>query len=446
MVMSKAKIIIFVASLFVVYLPCRLLAADGDLDTSFNSPNGYVLYNGWTTDSYVGTAIQTDGKVIVSSGINGVTDTDAVVLRYTSSGKPDSDFGTNGVATYDGGSGDDCGRLVALQADGKIVVTGYTQNGTAVDVLTMRYNSNGTRDSTFGINGVVTYDSGNKDDYGRSVGIQADGKIVVAARSSDASTSVAVILRYNGDGTLDSTFGTNGVVAYEGGHGNDGFRELAIQADGKIVVSGYTKTSTDFDVLTVRYDTDGTLDSRFGTNGVATYDGGYGDDGAWGVVIQADGDIVVSGGMYNGTDLDILVLRYNSNGTLDNTFGTNGVVTYDSGSGNDRGRRSAVQGGNKIIVTGRSYNGTDYDLLVLRYNADGIPDITFGTNGVVTLNIGEGNDYGEGVVIQADGKMIISGGSHNGTDYDIMVLRLIGTGRGGGSGGSCFITAAAHGF
>lgn len=444
--MSKAKMILSFASLFVVYLPCLLLAADGDLDTSFNSPNGYALYNDWNKDSYVGASIQTDGKIIVSSGINGVTDVDAVVLRYTSSGKPDSDFGTNGVATYDGGSGDDCGRLVALQANGRIVVTGYTHNGTDVDVLTMRYNSDGTHDSTFGTNGVVTYDSGNKDDYGRAVGIQADGKIVVTARRSDASTSVAVILRYNGDGTLDSTFGTNGVVTYEGGHGNDGFRGVVIQTDGKIVVSGYTKTSTGFDVLTVRYDTDGTLDSSFGTNGVATYDGGHGDDGARGVVIQADGKIVVSGGIYNGTDLDILVLRYNSNGILDNTFGTNGVVTYDSGSGNDRGRRLAIQGGNKIIVTGRSYNGTDYDLLVLRYNANGIPDNTFGTNGVVTVNIGEGDDYGEGVVIQADGKIVISGGSHNGTDYDIMVLRLIGTGGGGGSGGGCFIVTAAHGF
>lgn len=83
-----------------MYLPCLLLAADGDLDTSFNSPNGYVLYNDWNKDSYVGTTIQTDGKIIVSTGINGVTDTDAVVLRYTSSGKPDSDFGTNGVVTW----------------------------------------------------------------------------------------------------------------------------------------------------------------------------------------------------------------------------------------------------------------------------------------------------------------------------------------------------------
>ena len=136
--------------------------------------------------------------------------------------------------------------------DGRIVLTGCTYNGTSYDILTMRYNTDGTPDSSFGIDGVVTYDSGNKDDYGRSVALETDGKIVVAARSSDATTSVAVILRYNGDGTLDNTFGSNGVVTYEGGYGNDGFREVVIQTDGKIIVSGYTNTNTGFDVLMFR--------------------------------------------------------------------------------------------------------------------------------------------------------------------------------------------------
>ncbi|MBW1783651.1 MAG: hypothetical protein JRL30_23290 [Deltaproteobacteria bacterium] len=444
--MAKSKLIVLVASLFVVVLPCLLLAADGGLDTSFNRPNGYVLYNGWNRDSYVGAAVQSDGKILVSSGINGASDTDAVVLRYTGSGNPDADFGTNGVATYDGGSGDDCARLLALQADSKIVVTGYTQNGTVANVLTMRYNSDGTLDSTFGTNGVVTYDSGGRDDYGRSVGIQADGKILVAARSTGASTSVAVILRYNEDGTLDPAFGTNGIVTYEGGYGNDGFRELVIQTNGRIVVSGYTLTEKDFDVLTARYNADGTLDNTFGTNGVATYDGGHGDDGARGVAIQTDGKIVVSGGIDNGTDQDILVLRYDSNGSPDNTFGTNGVAVYDSGRGNDYGRRLAIQKGNRVIVTGRSYSGSDYDVLALRYNAYGTLDYSFGAYGVVVLNIGEGNDYGEGVAIQADHNIVISGGTYNGTDYEIMVLRLLGLGSGGGTGGGCFIKTAAHGF
>jgi len=165
------------------------------------------------------------------------------------------------------------------------------------------------------------------------------------------------------------------------------------------------------------------------------------------VVLQADGKIVVSGGEYNGTDLDILVLRYNVNGTPDETFGTNGVVTYDSGNGNDLGRRLAIQRGGKIVVTGRSRNGTDYDVLVLIYNADGGLDNTFGGSGVVTFDMGKGNDYGEGVVIQADARIVIWGGSYNGTDYDVLMFRLLAFEEvGGGSSGGCFIETVGYGF
>ena len=165
------------------------------------------------------------------------------------------------------------------------------------------------------------------------------------------------------------------------------------------------------------------------------------------MVIQADGKIVVSGGEYNGTDLDVLVLRYDVNGTPDDTFGANGVVIYDSGNGNDLGRRLSIQSGSKIVVTGRSPNGTDYDVLVLRYNAGGGLDNTFGVNGVVNFDMGKGNDYGEGVVVQADARIVISGGSYNGTDYDVLMFRLlVFEGGGGGSSGGCFIATVGYGF
>ena len=445
--MQRVKTIFSIVLLSVVGLPCLLAAAQGDLDTTFNPPDGYVLYNGWNKDSYVGVAIHTDSKIVVSTGILNGTDADVGVLRYNGDGTLDSAFGTDGIVVYDGGKGNDCGRLVTIHADGKIILTGYSNNGEDYDILTMRYNSDGTLDTSFGTNGIAIYNNSNRNDYGRAIAIQADGKIVVTARSTGDSTSMAMILRYKGDGTLDNTFGTNGVVTYEGGHGNDGFRGVAIQADGKIVVSGYTKIATGFDVLTARYNSDGALDSTFGTNGVATYDGGHGDDGARGVAIQSNGKIVVSGGDYNGTDLDVLVLRYNSDGTPDNAFGTNGVVSYDSGKGNDNGRRLAIQGGNKIVVTGNTPNGADGNVLILRYNVDGSPDSTFGSNGVVTLNIVAGNDFGEGVAIQkTDSKIVIAGGSIGSTADYVMALRIIGSGDGGGSSGGCFITTAGFGF
>ncbi len=444
--MRWAKKIFSLGFLFIVCLPSLVWAAQGNLDTTFNPPDGYVLYNGWNKDSYVGVAIQTDSKIVVSTGIHNGTDADVGVLRYNGDGTLDSTFGTDGIVIYDGGKGNDCGRLVAIQADGKIILTGYSNNGEDYDILTMRYNSDGTLDTSFGTNGIAIYNNGNRNDYGRAIAIQSDGKIVVTARSTGDSTSIAMILRYKGDGTLDNTFGTNGVVTYEGGQGNDGFRGVAIQADGKIVVSGYTRTVTGFDVMTARYNSDGALDNTFGTDGVATYDGGHGDDVARGVAIQSDGKIVVSGDDYNGTDLDVLVLKYNSNGTLDNAFGTNGVVSYDSGKGNDNGRRLAIQEGKKIVVTGNTPNGTDGDILILRYNVDGSPDSSFGSNGVVTLNIVPGKDYGEGVAIQVDGKIVIAGGSIGNTADYVMALRVIGSGGGGGGSGGCFIATAGFAF
>jgi uncharacterized delta-60 repeat protein len=441
----KGGMTAFAVLLFAFGLPCVVGAAQGDLDTTFNAPLGYVVYGGWNRDSYVGVVIQDESKIIVSTGVAGVTGSDVAVLRYDGKGRPDKTFGTGGVVTHDGGKGDDSGRLLAIQSDDKIVLTGYTYNGSDYDVLTIRYNNDGTLDPMFGQGGIVTFDNGNRNDYGRAVAIQADGKIIITARSSDASTSIALVLRYNSDGTMDSTFGTGGLATYEGGYGNDGFRDVAVQVDGKIIISGYTKTSKDFDVLTARYNGDGTLDDTFGTKGISTYDQGHGDDGARGVAIQADGKIVVSGGVYNGTDNDVLILRYDVTGTLDDTYGSGGVVIYDSG-GDDLGRRLAIQGGGKAVVTGRVNTGADYDLLILRYNADGSPDGSFGKNGVVTRNIGQGNDYGEGVAIQVDNKIVVGGGSYNGADYDVLTLRVIGSPvpSGGGDSG-CFIATAGQG-
>ncbi|MHC4687194.1 MAG: hypothetical protein ACYTEW_23225, partial [Planctomycetota bacterium] len=132
---------------------------------------------------------------------------------------------------------------------------------------------------------------------------------------------------------------------------------------------------------------------------------------------------------FNGTDGDVLVLRYNSDGTLDTTFGTNGVATYDSGNV-DEGRKTILQPDGKIVVSGATFNGTDGDVLVLRYNSDGTLDTTFGTNGVATYDSGNVDD----------GKIVVPGVTFNGTDYDLLVVRLIGDaggsgGSGGGSGG-----------
>ena len=398
----------------------------GDLDPTFNSPDGYVTYVGWNKDSYLDTAIQADGKIVVSTGILNSPDSNVGVLRYNSDGTLDQDFGTGGVIIYDGGKGKDSGRSVAIDMDEKIILTGYTYNGNDYDLMLMRLNTDGTRDQSFGTEGIVLYDNANRNNYGRGIALQPDQKIVVTAKSTEDSTSLAMVLRYLSDGTLDPSFGVNGVSVYEGGEGNDGFRDLAIQSDEKIVVAGYTRTTEGFEILTGRFNMDGNLDSSFGTDGIARYNGGYGNAGARGVTILSDGRIIVSGSNDNGTDLDLVLLAYRSDGSLDNGFGTDGVVAYDGGKGDDNGRRLALQQNDRIVVTGNTSNGNDYDTLILSYHSNGTIDTAFGRGGVSIIRLGHGNDWGEAVAIQSDQNIVVAGGVDNEQD-EIFTMRVIGS-------------------
>jgi uncharacterized delta-60 repeat protein len=153
-VMGKIRILFLVCCAFVAPFPCQVSGAQGELDVTFNPPNGYVLYRGWNTDSYMGLAVQGDAKILVSTGIENGANDDVGVLRYHRNGTLDEQFGKSGLFTWDGGNGNDCGRMLAIQPDGKIVLTGYTHNGDNYDVLLMRLNTDGTLDTGFGTNGV----------------------------------------------------------------------------------------------------------------------------------------------------------------------------------------------------------------------------------------------------------------------------------------------------
>jgi uncharacterized delta-60 repeat protein len=229
----------------------------------------------------------------------------------------------------------------------------------------LRYNPDGSLDSDFGTGGVATYDSRSWDG-GHAVALQADGKIIVAGYTTYARGKF-LVLRYNPDGSLDSDFGTGGVATYYGGNWAYG-RAVALQADGKIVVAGFTK-GTMYDVLVLRYNPDGSLDSDFGAGGGATYDSGSWEMGS-AVSLQADGKIVVAGEIRNVANLDVLVLRYNPDGSVDSDFGADGIATYDGGN-LDSGYAVALQTDGKIVAAGFTHNGRNYDVLVLRFIGGG---------------------------------------------------------------------------
>jgi len=329
---------------------------------------------------------------------------------------------------------------MAVQTDGRIILVGSVTVTTGKgrntvsqdDIVLIRLLANGSLDASFGQGGKVTMGvstAGNMADGARAVAIQGDGKIVVGARTygSSASGLDSILLRYNGNGSLDSSFGQGGKVVTAWSAGDDGLSDIAIQADGRIVVTGkgYQNSSgNNFNPYFVaRYNANGSLDD--GSPGDATPGDSFGSGGvvatpfgsrevANGVLgrlaLQPDGGIVFARHSFNGTDNDIALARFTATGALDTSFGGGtGMVRLDLG-GNQVASGVAVQGDGKIVISGYSDSATGTEqTLVARFQPDGVLEVGFGTGGVVINSFSSGSNELSDVALQADGKIVAVG-------------------------------------
>ena len=398
----------------------------GDLDITFDG-DGKVTTDFATTDfggaldRAYSTVIQSDGRIVVAgkSFTGNGEQYNFALTRYNSNGSLDTSFDGDGKVTTDFGGGDDAAFSATIQSDGKIVVAGESYNGSKrFDFAIIRYNSNGSLDTTFDGDGKVTTDfGGTSDDRAYSVAIQGDGKIVVAGYSK----SDFALTRYNSNGSLDTTFDGDGKVTTSVGSSffTDIENSVAIQSDGKIVVAGFSTKGSNLDFALARYNSNGSLDTTFDGDGkVTTGFGSSTNDVAHSVAIQSDGKIVVAGfsetsGIFDSKDFALT--RYNSNGSLDSTFDGDGKVTTDFGRNlDDRANSVAIQSDGKIVVAGESKNvRSGYDFALTRYNSNGSLDTTFDGDGKVTTAVGlfnYGANYGAlSVAIQSDGKIVAAG-------------------------------------
>ncbi len=398
---------------------------NGGLDNSFGSDGIFTNPVGTSINYAYSSVIQGDGKIVVVGRIGRMDDPnndDFVLVRYNPNGKMDNTFGTKGIVTTEIGPGDDRAYSVAIQNDGKIVVTGYSRINSN-DVFTLvRYNTDGNLDNSFGTNGVVTTAVGADEDEAYSVAIQNDGKIIVAGFSWTTNNSDLAIVRYNTDGTLDNTFGTNGIVTTDIANSTEEVRSIAIQNDGKIIAAGFYDNETNDDFLLVRYNSDGTLDDTFGTNGIVTTQFGTEGDWVYSVAIQSDGKIVAAGESYNGSNSDFALARYNPNGVLDFTFGISGKLITQIGTEDEWVNSLAVQDDGKIVASGYYNNGSNSDFALIRYNQNGSLDNTFGTNGIITTEIGPVFDIASSVIIQNDGKIVVAGYSYAANNNSVFTV------------------------
>jgi uncharacterized delta-60 repeat protein len=341
-----------------------------------------------------------------------------------SAGELDDTFDGNGKLTLNVSSEFDELYEVAIQpGDQKIVAVGVSHPGDS-EWIVIRLNPDGSLDSTFGGgDGIVTIDFSSGEDYANAVALQADGKIVAVGLAGGSGGRWGIV-RLDTDGSLDSSFSGDGKAVRDFTSGQDVANDVAIQADQKIVISGYTGAA-DSRFTVARFTTGGSLDSSFSGDGIATANLTSGRDLSYGVGVDSNGKIAV-GGYASGSGGQVGVARFRAGGSLDPSFSGNGWLTTNITSQFDIVFGLAVQPDDKIVVAGYSGNANT-KMLALRYNTDGTPDGSFSGNGNVTVDIDtELVDAAYSVALQDDGKIVLAG-THNFAFFAVVRLTSTGT-------------------
>jgi uncharacterized delta-60 repeat protein len=365
----------------------NLKAQSGTLDPTFGTA-------GLVTTNFPNTQ---DGSTIRGLAVNPYDPTQKIVAagyalseagyyqfalaRYDSSGVLDPTFGNAGTVVNAIGSTGAQATCIVLQPDGKIVVAGVLGvNGTSgnTQMAVARYLANGNFDSTFGTNG-ITITSIDVSSTAAAIDIQTDGKIVVAGTATDNTTSYMALVRYNTDGSIDNTFGTNGIVAVLIGSSSAAYA-VKVQGDGNILVGGTGLFTLNIFAL-ARFTTSGGTDFSFGDDGIDTTTIGL-TCYLKSIALQNNGQIVAAGYYTSGPGYSFALARYNTDGSLDDNFGNNGLVTTTVSSG-AQANAVTLQSDSKIVAAG--YVLSTGSFAMVRYNTDGSIDNTFGAsqNGIV---------------------------------------------------------------
>jgi uncharacterized delta-60 repeat protein len=355
----------------------------GNFDTRFNG-TGKAFTDFGGNEGANGAVYDGANRVVVAGGItnNGVSDFE-LARYFVSTGALDTSFDGDGKVTTSFGGGL-AAQDVAIDGLGRIVAVG---GGSGVAAIA-RYNPDGSLDTTFGGTGKVTGLSG-ATAYG--VAIQADNKIVVSG--SSGTNSDFIVARLNTDGSLDGSFGSGGLASVDFG-ANDIAFDVGIQSDGRIVAAGskaWGALTTAADFAVARFNTNGTLDTTFDGDGKATYEPvGSSLDYGYALAIQTDGKMLVSGDSAASGQQQFAVIRINADGSLDNSFDGDGKQTISFGSSGSSARDVAVQPSGKIVLGGftGSIIGPPQDFALARLSSNGAVDPHFGSGGKITTDFG----------------------------------------------------------
>lgn len=369
----------------------------------------------------VDTALRQDGKIVTASGLTqanlfGESKTRLGLAVFNDNGSIAQTFGSSGVIVVSFGFSNDAAVSIATRQDGKVVVAGtsnkYRSQQSFLSYVN-QYNADGTPDISFGQNGQIFVKPITRDrDLITDLELQPDGKMVLVGTTGTYPSSI-FITRRNIDGSVDSAFGVGGTTITSFPTNIAGANSVALQSDGKIIVVGSANTSaTNGDMIVLRYNVDGTLDSSFDNDGWATIDLGYAYDKAYAVKIQLDGKIVLAGTQFS-------IVRLNSDGSLDATFNGTGSVLGTFGSSITAGNLAwahdlLIQPDGRIVVGGKmtvSFNPNNS--ILARFNSDGSLDTTFDQDGKVDISSFGRAETIQSIQLDSSGK-IVAAGSGNG--------------------------------
>lgn len=391
----------------------KVWAQAGKLDLSYGNGGIAITTQGPDVFSQISSiAIQSDGMVVAAgSCYNSIVGKYYInVLRFKINGTLDSTFGIGGIVTDSIGLSDDNeASCIAIQPDGKIVVGGFAFISTDFDFVLLRFNTNGTPDSTFGTYGIITKNLGD-DNFANSIALQADGKILLCGSTSNGVDQDFAVVRFNNDGSTDANYAAAGMALVSMTPASEDIpTHIKIQPDGKAIIVGLSANTTTYipKVALLRLDTNGFPDISFGNSGKVVNAFSANGDQLTSVVLQPDGKLVVVGQAVN-TNAEILVARYTSTGILDNTFGNGGYKFYNFSNQAEQAYSVAIQADGKIVVAG-SVDSLSTDIALIRVRNNGVIDSTFGTNGKVATELSTGYDYATSMLLQADGKIVLGG-------------------------------------
>ncbi len=380
--------------------------ADGSLDVGFDSDGLLTTDFASSADEAASVLLLPDARFVLA-GTAGVASDDFALAGYSANGGLDATFDGDGKAATDFALGQSVIYALAQQSDGKIIAAGAQRVGRSSgnSFTVARYLPSGALDASFGAGGVSVVDFGAPSEA-HGVALQPDGKIIVAGRGGSGQNGQFALARLNPNGELDASFGSGGTVATTFTEGGSAASALALQSDGKIVVAGIIGTGPS-DFAFARYNPNGSLDTTFSSDGLATVDINTAADAGWSVALQPDGKIVAAGYAYTGASSDFALVRLNGDGSLDAGFDGDGKLMTDFGDANSFAYGATVLSDGRIAVAGEvETNGGDIALAL--YNAGGGLDATFDGDGKTTADFGA-RESATGLALGDDGKLLIGG-------------------------------------